>query len=186
MINICLVFILTFNTLSKQIFYYNDEFYLNREMTLFFSPYDIIEIHLKEGRSAFLSELQEGIYLDIEAINSKGDAVSYGSYKRSNRISGVYFYNRKSVLKFTNYVNNYSSITILFGNSDQFPGYSAVFPNIYPAFYYKDFGCLGKPILYAFAKDEMGLIALTSSFLILASFLIFSFICNCCCSCCEC
>lgn len=186
MTNIWLILIFTYNTVSKQIFFYNHGFF-EKELTFVFFPYDIIEVHVDEGISVFLTELEKDIYLDINAINWKGNVASYGSYKQSNKIAGVYFYNRKSVLKFTNYGNNYASLSIIFGKDDKFPDANiSSHPYLYPAYASNDYARLGKPIIYDFNRNINGIVVLAVSVFLLFIFLSL-FICYyCCCyKCCN-
>ncbi|KAK8849969.1 hypothetical protein M9Y10_018562 [Tritrichomonas musculus] len=184
--NICLILLLLYNSSSKQIFLYNNNLY-EKELTLVFFPYDIIEVHVDKKIGVFLTKLKRNIYLDIDAINSKGKVTSYGPFKESNRIAGLYFYNRRSVLKFTNYDNRFSSLSIIFAENK--------IPNLnisnhsqdYPIFNIKnismddDIAGFGRPIIYDFKRDIIGLIVITCTLGFLALFLFLNIFLSCCC-----
>lgn len=184
--NICLILLLLYNSSSKQIFLYNNNLY-EKELTLVFFPYDIIEVHVDKKIGVFLTKLKTNIYLDIDAINSKGKVTSYGPFKESNRIAGLYFYNRRSVLKFTNYDNSFSSLSIIFAENK--------IPNLniskhsqdYPIFNIKnismddDIAGFGRPIIYDFRRDLFGLMIMLYTLGSLAIFLFASIFLSCCC-----
>lgn len=118
MINIWLIITLPSYSFCKQIFIYNDDF-LSNELTLIFPPYELIDIHInKRNIRTFFTTFDKSLYLDIFAINSKGKVTSYGPYKNSDKIAGVHFYNRQYILKFANYGDYYSSLSMLFSEKN--------------------------------------------------------------------